>query len=111
MFNSYGHIGLYVSSKFQLVISRLAMSLRLGFCTSKNVVIGGGGWVHPKGANSMAAYGLAVENLVGTGFAISLLLCTTELVKRSSGQVVPPVLAVKLLSQSVEATIGQELLL
>ena len=67
--------------------------------------------MHPKCANSMAAYGLAVKNLVGTGFAISLLLCTTELVKRSSGHVMPLVLAVKLFSQSVEATIGQELLL
>jgi len=59
----------------------------------------------------MAAYGLAVKNLIGAGFAISLLLCTTELVKRSSGYVVPLVLAVKLFSQPVEATTVQELLL
>jgi len=64
-----------------------------------------------EGCKQLATYGLAVENLVGAGFAISLLLCTTELVKWSSGHVMPPVLAVKLLSQSVEATIGQELLL
>jgi len=67
--------------------------------------------VHLKGGNSMAVYGLAVKNLVGAGFAISLLLCTTELVKWSSGHVVTPVLAVKLFSQFVEATIGRELLL
>ena len=37
-------------------------------------IIGGGGWVHPKGANSMAASGLVSRNdLVGTGKAISVL--------------------------------------
>ena len=35
---------------------------------------GGGGWVHPKGANSMAASGLVFRSdLVGTGRAISVL--------------------------------------
>jgi len=35
---------------------------------------GGGGWVHPKGANSMATSGLVLRsNLVGTGRAISVL--------------------------------------
>ena len=35
---------------------------------------GGGGWVHPKGANSVAAYGLVFgSDLVGTGRAISIL--------------------------------------
>jgi len=39
--------------------------------------IGGGGWVHPKGANSMAVSWLNFkETLVGTGWAIALLLCT-----------------------------------
>ena len=34
----------------------------------------GGGWVHPKGTNSMAAPGLVFRsNLVGTGRAISIL--------------------------------------
>jgi len=35
---------------------------------------GGGGWVYPKGANSMAASGLVFRSdLVGTGRAISIL--------------------------------------
>jgi len=35
---------------------------------------GGGGWVHPKGANSMAVSELACRKaLVGTGRAISVL--------------------------------------
>ena len=35
---------------------------------------GGGGWVHPKGANSMAVSGLVFRsNLVGTRRAISIL--------------------------------------
>ena len=34
----------------------------------------GGGWVHPKGANSMAASGLVFRSdLAGTGRAISIL--------------------------------------
>ena len=34
---------------------------------------GGGGWVHPKGANSMTASGLILRSdLVGTGRAISI---------------------------------------
>ena len=37
---------------------------------------GGGGLVHPKGANSMAASGISCRKaLVSTGWAISLLLC------------------------------------
>ena len=37
-------------------------------------IIGGGGWVHPKGVNSMAASGLVSRyDLVGTGRAISVL--------------------------------------
>ena len=35
---------------------------------------GEGGWVHPKGANSMAASGIVFRSdLVGTGRAISIL--------------------------------------
>jgi len=37
------------------------------FCFSRKGGIGGGGWVDPKGANSMAASGLVSKNdLVGT---------------------------------------------
>jgi len=39
-------------------MSLLAMSLGLSFRASRRGRTGGGGWVHPKGANSMAASGL-----------------------------------------------------
>ena len=56
------------------MMSLPAMSLGLGFCTSRKGGTGGGGWVHPKGANSMAAPGLVFRsNLVGTGRAIAVL--------------------------------------
>jgi len=35
-----------------------AMSFGDGFCFSRKVGTGGGGWVHPQGANSIAASGL-----------------------------------------------------
>jgi len=55
-------------------MSLLAMSLGLTFCVSRKGRIGGGGWVHPKSANSMAASGLVLRSdLVGTGRAISIL--------------------------------------
>jgi len=51
-----------------------AMSLGLRFCMSRKGGTGGGRWVHPKGANSMAASGFAFRsNLVGTGRAIFIL--------------------------------------
>ena len=49
--------------------------------------------------------GLTIEPLVGTGWAIFLLLCMNGLRKWSSGHVGP---AVKLFSQSVGVTIGQD---
>ena len=50
-----------------------AMSLGLRFCVSRKGGTGGGGWVHLKGANSMAASGLIFRSdLVGTGRAISI---------------------------------------
>ena len=52
-----------------------AMSFGDRFCFSRKGGIGGGGWVYPKGANSMAVSGLVFRNdLVGTGWAISALL-------------------------------------
>ena len=48
------------------------MSLGDGFCASRKGGTGGGGWVHPEGANSMAVSGLHSRKvLVGTGRAIS----------------------------------------
>jgi len=50
------------------------LSLGLRFCVSRKGGTGGGGWVHPKCANSMAASGLVFRsNLVGTERAISIL--------------------------------------
>ena len=55
---------------FSFVVSFLAMSFG-----ARKGRISRGGWVHPKGANSMAASGLSRRNdLVGTGRAISILL-------------------------------------
>ena len=55
--------------------------------SSRKVGTRGGGWVHPKGVNSMAASGLGCRKaLVGTGWAISLL-CMNGLRKQTSGLV------------------------
>jgi len=54
------------------MMSLPAMSLGLRFCVSRKDGTGVGGWVHPKGANSMAASGFVFRSdLVGTGRAIS----------------------------------------
>ena len=56
------------------MMSLPAMSLGLRFCVSRKGETGGGGWVHPKAANSMAVSGLVFRSdLVGTGRAISIL--------------------------------------
>ena len=50
------------------------------FCVSRKGRTGGIGWVHLKGANSMAVSGLSFRNtLVGSGWAISVLQCTNGL--------------------------------
>jgi len=50
-----------------------AMSFGDRFRFSRKGGIGGGGWVHLKGANNMTASGLiSRSNLVGTGRAISV---------------------------------------
>ena len=57
---------------FSFMMSHPAMSLRDRLCASREGGAGGGGWVHPKGANSMAVSGLRDRKvLVGTGRAIS----------------------------------------
>ena len=49
------------------MMSLLARSFGDRFCFSRKGGIGGGGWVHPKDANSMATSGLVSRsNLVGT---------------------------------------------
>ena len=50
------------------------MSLGDRFCDSRKGGTGGGGWVHPEGANSMAVSALRGRKvLVGTGRAISIV--------------------------------------
>ena len=52
-----------------------AMFLILRFCVSRKGRTGGVGWVHPKGANSMAVSGLACrKDLVSIGEVISVFL-------------------------------------
>jgi len=56
------------------MMSLPAMSLGLRFCVSRKGGTRGGGWVDPKGENSMATSGLIFRSdLVGTGRAISVL--------------------------------------
>jgi len=44
------------------------------FCFCRKGRIGGGGWGHPKGADSMAVSGLCFENtLVGSEWATAVL--------------------------------------
>ena len=53
---------------FTFMMSHPAMSLGDRLCASRKGGAGGGGWVHPKGANSMAMPGLSFEQpLVGAG--------------------------------------------
>jgi len=59
------------------MMSLPAISLGLRFCVSRKGGTGGGGWVHLKGANSMAASGL-VFSRSGTGRAISILFGINE---------------------------------
>ena len=47
------------------MMSLPAMSLGHRFCASRKGGTGGGGWVHPKGANSMVASGLSCRKALG----------------------------------------------
>ena len=59
---------------FSFMMSHPAMSLGDRFCDSRKGGTGGGGWVHPEGANSMAVSGLhGRKMLVTTGKAISTI--------------------------------------
>ena len=46
---------------FSFMMSYLAVSLGEMSCMSRKGGTGGGGWVHPKDANSMVAFGLRHE--------------------------------------------------
>jgi len=54
-----------------------AMTFGDRLCFSRKRGIGGGGWVHPSSADSMAVFGLHLENaLVDSEWATAVLLCT-----------------------------------
>jgi len=73
------------------MMSLPAMSLGLRFCVSRKGGTGGGGWVYPKGANSMAASGLVLRSdFVGTGRAISVLFGINGARNKRSHLVGPP---------------------
>ena len=64
-----------------------AMSLGLKFCVSRKGGTGGGGWVH----HSMAMSGLVLRSdLVGTGWAISVLFVLNGVRNQQSHLVGPP---------------------
>jgi len=78
-----------------------AMTFGDRFCFSRKSGIGGGGWVHLKGANRMAVSGLHFGSaLVGSGWATAVLLCMNRLRKQPSCPAWHPFPAGKHLSQS-----------
>ena len=78
------------------MLSLPAMSFGDMFCFSRKGMIGGGGWVHPKGANSMNASGLIPRSdLVDTGRAISILYGINGVRNNRSHLVGPPFPALK----------------
>jgi len=81
-----------------------AMTFGDRFCFSRKGGIGGGRWVHSKGADSMAISGLHFGNaLVGSEWATAVLLCANGLRKQSSCPARHPFLTGKHLSQSERA--------
>jgi len=73
------------------MMSLPAMSFGDRFCFNRKGSIGGGRWVYPKGANSMATPGLVPTNdLVGTGRAISVLFGLNGVRNQQSHLVRPP---------------------
>jgi len=75
-------------------------------CFSRKGGIGGGGWVHPKGADSTAVSGLRFENALVDSEATAILLCTNGLRKQSSFPARRPFPMGKHLSQSGRAVAG-----
>ena len=91
------------------MMSLLAMSLGLRFCVSRKGGTGGGGWVHPKGANSMAASGLVLKSdLVGSGRAISVLFGINGVRNKRSHLVGPPFPEFKAVFQLRQVGISRE---
>ena len=80
------------------MMSLPAMSLGLRFCVNRKGGTGGGEWVHPKGANSMAVSGFIFRSdLVGTGWTISILFGINGVRNKRSHLVGPPFLEFKAL--------------
>ena len=81
-------------------MSLLAVSLGDRFCFSRMGGIEGGGWVHQKGANSMAMSWLSCRNdLVGNGRAISVLFGING-VKNKRSHLIGPLFPAFILSYS-----------
>ena len=75
-------------------VMRLSASCRQ--CPLEIGGIGGGGWVHPKGANTMATPRLiSRSNLVGTGRAISIVFGINGVRNKQSHLEGPPFPAFK----------------
>ena len=86
-----------------------AMSLGLRFCVSRKGGTGEGGWVHPKGVNSMAMSGFACRKaLVGTGRLTSVLFGIKGLRIKPSYPVGPPFLAFTPIFQLHQVGISRE---
>jgi len=69
--------------------------------------MGRSGWVHPKGADSMAVSGFSFRNaLVGSEWDTAVLLCTNRLIKQSSCPAQHLFLARKSSSQSRRVVAG-----
>ena len=66
LFNPLMDVAGYIQHVTFISDARLqAMSLGLRLCASREDVARGGGWVHPKGADSMAVSWLGLEKLGG----------------------------------------------
>ena len=85
-----------------------ALPLGDRFCVSINGGTRGGWWVHLQGVISIAVSGLGFRKaLVGTGWAVSFLLCMTGIRKQSSHFVRPLFLELK----AGQAAVDQECIL
>ena len=82
--------GIYIHHEtFSFMMSLPVLGLR--FCVSRKGGTGGGGWVHLKGMNSMATFGLVFRsNLVGTGRSIFVLFGINGVRNKRSHLVGPP---------------------
>jgi len=79
------------------------------FCANRKGGTGGGWWVCPKGANSMAASWLGYRKpWLVLGGPFLCLLCINWLRKQSSIVMGPPFLTMTYFSWSARAVIGQE---